>query len=165
MIEQDEAYTRVIFRVFREGGEVIAFFPDLEEVRGLCSSYMHVGQHGAANYHALTSGPWPARTPTRPAMPDEYAPLAAELIIGTAGIIVPPAHQGQVIEVGYTRCATGLLRVTRDLSEPVDSDAHATVEYASDDAMVGAYQPQNEPPVADSWRILSRAELRRIMED
>lgn len=75
-----EPETRVIFRAFRDSGDVIAFFPDLDEGRrGLCLSYMHVGQHGACSYHALISGPWPARTPTRPAMPHEWADLAAEL--------------------------------------------------------------------------------------
>ncbi len=39
--------TRVVFRRFC--GEVIALFPDMDERPGLCMSYMHIGQHGAAS--------------------------------------------------------------------------------------------------------------------
>ena len=81
-----EPETRVIFRAFRDGGDVIAFFPDIEAEPGCCLSYMHTGQHGAANYHALTAGPHPSRTPTRQAMPHEWADLAAEL--GSIGYLL-----------------------------------------------------------------------------
>ncbi len=66
--------TPVVFRVWKRGGGVLALFPNLPaDVRGiLCSSYSHVGQHGAADYYRCVQS-------TRPAIPDEYGPLVAEL--------------------------------------------------------------------------------------
>ena len=50
--------TTVIFRRFpkTDGGQLIALFPyEFDDYQGLdCASYMHVGQHGAARYTALT---------------------------------------------------------------------------------------------------------------
>lgn len=53
----DTEETTVIFRRFRSGNkEVIALFPyDIQTQDYSCGSYMHVGQHGAANYQALLS--------------------------------------------------------------------------------------------------------------
>lgn len=62
--------TIVIFRMF--GGDVIALFPGIPENTGFCSSYMHVGQHGSADYRAVI------RT-SRPATPEEYNDLKKEL--------------------------------------------------------------------------------------
>ncbi len=60
--------TRVVLRRFC--GEVIALFPDIDEGRGHCMSYMHVGQHGAAS-----------RTLTRVSRPvDVSEPDAAALV-------------------------------------------------------------------------------------
>ena len=64
--------TVVVFRVWRKGGDVLALFPLEDGGRGLCMSYQHVGQHGAADY-GLCIGR------TRPATPAEYSDLAAEL--------------------------------------------------------------------------------------
>ena len=71
------ARTPCIFRVWRGkgGGDVIALFPDvaasISDPR-LCQSYMHIGQHCAADYsHVIRV--------TRPATPAEYAPLRREL--------------------------------------------------------------------------------------
>lgn len=60
---------RVIFRKFRDCGEVIAWLPDNPANPGRTDSYMHVGQHGEGNYPAKTI----------PATPAEYAPLLREL--------------------------------------------------------------------------------------
>lgn len=67
----------VVFRVYpaSQGGEVIALFPTLPAdvaKPGLCTSYMRVGQHGAADPHLVM------RT-TKPASRLQYAKLAAEL--------------------------------------------------------------------------------------
>jgi len=67
--------TIVIFRKFQacRGGDVIALFPcepGTNDPR-TCDSYMHVGQHSAAD--AALGGP------LRLATPEEYAPLKAEL--------------------------------------------------------------------------------------
>ena len=60
---------RVIFRKWKGGGSVIAFFPDQKDGPYI-GSYEHVGQHGNASYpHPQTS----------PATPAEYADLLAEL--------------------------------------------------------------------------------------
>lgn len=61
----------VIFRFWE--GEVIALFPTIPEVLGgsLIRSYMHIGQHGAASRLMTSEG--------RPATPEEYADLLAEL--------------------------------------------------------------------------------------
>lgn len=65
--------TVVIFRVFKDG-DVLALFP-YEPGTGepdSCSSYQRVGQHSSADYtHCIKA--------TRPATPEEYAPLKAEL--------------------------------------------------------------------------------------
>lgn len=65
---------RVVFRWWRDGGGVIALFPELPaDAHGhYCDSYEHVGQHGGADYHGVVRH-------TTPATPDEAAALAAEL--------------------------------------------------------------------------------------
>ena len=62
--------TKVIFRRWRDTGEIIAYFPEVEEHDGSIMSYMHVGQHGGATYP--NSG-------TAAATAEEYAPLQREL--------------------------------------------------------------------------------------
>lgn len=74
-MEQDTEVTKVIFRQFKDGKhEVIAFFPELcgGHLPNTCSSYLHVGQHGAADCQAIVRG-------TRLAHPSNYADLKAEL--------------------------------------------------------------------------------------
>lgn len=60
----------VVFRVFKDGGDVIAFFPKQVHPNGLVTSYQHVGQHSLASY---------PHDGTRAAIPVEYADLYAEL--------------------------------------------------------------------------------------
>jgi hypothetical protein len=63
--------TTVIFRKFRDG-EVIALFPyEIADHNGAVSSYMHVGQHSGADLGIIQD--------TKPASPEEYGDLAAEL--------------------------------------------------------------------------------------
>jgi len=67
--------TTVVFRRWykqEDGTGVIALFPDVDEGRGMCSSYEHMGQHGAASYTGVVSR-------TRPATATEYADLKREL--------------------------------------------------------------------------------------
>jgi len=67
--------TPVVFRKLKKDpqkGEVIALFPEERELCGLCSSYMHVGQHGSADFIGIIKNSTPAK-------PDEYAPLMKEL--------------------------------------------------------------------------------------
>lgn len=64
--------TQVVFRVFKDGGDVLALFPFEKHDSDNCMSYQHVGQHGAADYiHCISI--------TRPATPDEYKKLEQEL--------------------------------------------------------------------------------------
>lgn len=68
----------VTFRVWKSGihsGDVTALWPAISAgwARGqYCQSYAHIGQHGAADYSYVVNL-------TRPATPDEYADLLAEL--------------------------------------------------------------------------------------
>ena len=67
------AMTRTVFRKYPDG-QVIALFPDIpwSGQRGEVTSYMHLGQHGAADYcHVVAT--------TKPATEGEYGDLLAEL--------------------------------------------------------------------------------------
>jgi hypothetical protein len=72
-MEKDKEQTNVIFRKYRDG-DVIALMPEIlgDMSPATCQSYMHVGQHGAAN-------PLYVIGDTRPAAPAEYADLHKEL--------------------------------------------------------------------------------------
>jgi hypothetical protein len=63
-MERDTEPTLVVFRRWRkkDGGGIIALFPAIvADHRGHCSSYMHVGQHAAADYHGMLLKSLPAR--------------------------------------------------------------------------------------------------------
>jgi len=65
--------TPVIFRQF-PNGEIIALFPAMAGDNNpykTCGSYMHDGQHGSASADFMLY--------TRPAKPEQYADLLAEL--------------------------------------------------------------------------------------
>jgi hypothetical protein len=65
--------TLVIFRKFKDDGSIIALFPEeIADHKGNCMSYMHVGQHSAADYNGLM-------TITVPANPVEHRALRQEL--------------------------------------------------------------------------------------
>ena len=76
-MKTDSEITKVIFRTFKKGGEVIALFPELagDNQLGTCSSYQHTGQHGAASTGLVSAFP----CPTKPSTPDEIKPLKNEL--------------------------------------------------------------------------------------
>lgn len=64
--------TKVVFRKWKDG-EVIALFPDdTDPYDGTVTSYMHIGQHSAADYRYVISTTYPAREA-------EYQNLLAEL--------------------------------------------------------------------------------------
>jgi len=69
--EPPEEPTAVVFRRYPDG-EIIALFPGIKDPRRMVSSYLHVGQHGAADYGLVISQ-------TTPAKPEEYKDLAEEL--------------------------------------------------------------------------------------
>lgn len=64
----------VLFRVWRDTGDVIAVFPTLPGTYepDTCLSYEHVGQHGACRYSVIL-------TQTRPLRDGEGRELGAEL--------------------------------------------------------------------------------------
>ena len=66
--------TLVIFRKWRDGGDIIALFPaEPSDINGYyCEAYEHVGQHGGADYFGIINA-------TRPVSLEEAAPLAEEL--------------------------------------------------------------------------------------
>jgi len=70
--------TKVIFRKFKDiNKDVVALFPDEKYDRdrsghNYCWSYMHVGQHGSADYHYVVSQSILAK-------PEEYQELKKEL--------------------------------------------------------------------------------------
>jgi len=68
----DAEKTKVIFRMFGDG-QIIALFPEIaaDHIGYFCQSYMHVGQHSAANPQIVND--------TKPATPIEYAVLQDEL--------------------------------------------------------------------------------------
>lgn len=72
--EQAMKKTLVIFRRFKDNGDIIALFP--EEPHDLlgryCVSYMRVGQHAGADYPGVIRASTPAKR-------SEYASLAREL--------------------------------------------------------------------------------------
>lgn len=78
-MEKDKEKTIVIFKKFGNGpinfgnGHIIALFPELpgDSDRYTCSSYMHVGQHGAASMDLFRNLETPETW--------EYASLQAEL--------------------------------------------------------------------------------------
>lgn len=65
--------TKIVFRKWKNG-DVIALFPDdADRYDHTVTSYMHVGQHGAADYAYVIYK-------TQPAQPDEYRSLLSELL-------------------------------------------------------------------------------------
>lgn len=67
--------TNVVFRKFKDDGEIIALFPGIRwNPPGYdIASYMHIGQHGGADYGHVVSI-------SQPAKPEEYKELLAELV-------------------------------------------------------------------------------------
>lgn len=67
--------TKVIFRRYKGTSDVIALFTQTPASPNpvYCESYMHLGQHGAAD-------PQGTINLTVPAKPDEYSSLEAELL-------------------------------------------------------------------------------------
>lgn len=62
---------KVVFRKFKDG-EIIALFPSEDWSHGMITSYQHIGQYGGADPLIVYD--------TKPATPEEYAPLLVELV-------------------------------------------------------------------------------------
>ena len=66
--------TLVIFRRWRDTGDIIALFPEHpSDYQGcFCDAYEHVGQHGGADYHGVVQA-------TKPVTVDDAKDLLEEL--------------------------------------------------------------------------------------
>ena len=71
-MEMDTEETKVVYREYPDG-EIIALFPEIDWHYGRCSSFLHVGQHGEADYALVI------RKTRRPRDPAAVATLADEL--------------------------------------------------------------------------------------
>jgi hypothetical protein len=68
----EDLKTVMIFRKYKSG-EIIALMPyEIADLKGNVTSYMHVGQHCAADYNHIINQ-------TVPAKPEEYKDLLTEL--------------------------------------------------------------------------------------
>lgn len=72
-MQKDDFKTLVVFRKFKDGGDILALFPAEEyNADGGCMSYQRIGQHSGAYYsHCIAI--------TCPASPEEFALLKKEL--------------------------------------------------------------------------------------
>ncbi len=86
-----EQITRVIFRMFK--GEVIAIFPELPGTMDVytCSSYMHIGQHGACDPYGVIGV-------SKPAKEKEYVGLYQELLSIGYRLLVVAKNRYQYLE-------------------------------------------------------------------
>ena len=65
--------TEVMFRKWKNDGDIMALFPyEIDNYNGDVMNYMHMGQHGSANYYYC-------RDATVPATEYEYQELMEEL--------------------------------------------------------------------------------------
>jgi hypothetical protein len=86
-VRKRDLQTVVIFRKFKNRGDIIALFPNVPYAPQLypvttIMSYMHLGQHGAADYYHVMDI-------TVPAKPSEYDDLYKELVsIGYDNLVI-----------------------------------------------------------------------------
>ena len=74
MSDESTPVTLVIFRRWRNNGDIIALFPELPaDCQGyFCDAYEHVGQHGGADYQGVVRE-------TKPVSLEDAADLIQEL--------------------------------------------------------------------------------------
>lgn len=74
MAKRDPEEVPVLFRVWKDGGDVDAYFPTIphDDAGRFCVCYARIGQHSAADLAGCVRR-------TRPAKPEEYAALKREL--------------------------------------------------------------------------------------
>jgi hypothetical protein len=70
--EGESMKIKVNFRKYSDG-DIVALFPTIPWGRDTCTSYMHIGQHGDADYDYCLMQ-------TKPATKEEYTELYDELI-------------------------------------------------------------------------------------
>ena len=74
MSDENTPFTLVVFRRWRDNGDIIALFPELPaDYQGrYCDAYEHVGQHGGADYQGVVQA-------TKPVSLEDAADLIQEL--------------------------------------------------------------------------------------
>ena len=74
MSKEPTPITLVVFRKWKDIGDIIALFPELpSDIHGFyCDSYEHVGQHGGADFYGVVQA-------TKPATLKEAKSLTREL--------------------------------------------------------------------------------------
>lgn len=74
MSDDSTPITLVVFRRWRDNGDIIALFPELPaDCQGyFCDAYEHVGQHGGAGFHGVVQA-------TKPVSVEDAADLIQEL--------------------------------------------------------------------------------------
>ena len=92
--QANTAQAVVIFRRWKDTGEVIALFPHEKEGPAHCSSFMHIGQHGPASYNSVIKATVPASALTDQDVRD----LAKELTSDPYNYHLKP-----VLRVNYSR--------------------------------------------------------------
>lgn len=80
-MEKDTEKTIVVFRKFKDDGDIIALFPHVKWSDESISSYMHVGQHGGADYIGCLKQSVPATKEEYKALQKELESLGYDLII------------------------------------------------------------------------------------
>jgi len=95
----------VVFRRWKENGDVIALFPALPaDLYGeYCDAYEHVGQHGGADYHGVVQH-------TRPCSLNDAADLVTEL--RRIGYILQPRRRASQVHHDRRRQIASDLRNT-----------------------------------------------------
>jgi hypothetical protein len=90
---QSAPLTVVVFRRWKDTGDVLALFPYDDEGNGKCSSYQHVGQHGAANYNLVIK----ATTAARAAKSQDVRDLANELTSAPHNYHLKPLFHADIL--------------------------------------------------------------------
>lgn len=74
MLNEFLPVTQVVFRRWRDNGNIIALFPELpaDYLGRFCDAYEHIGQHSGADYYGVILA-------TKPVSPEDAALLAREL--------------------------------------------------------------------------------------
>lgn len=71
-MEKNTFKTKVVFRKYKDNGDILALFPEIDEGNYRISCYERIGQHGVADYsHCIKI--------TNPAKSEEYQSLKREL--------------------------------------------------------------------------------------
>ena len=118
MYVEAEKPERVVFRKWKDDGQIVALFPDIQaDDDGHIVSYVHVGQHGAANYQHCIGKSVPATIA-------EAAPLKKELedMVGYVLAVIQRRNRRRTAANSLTPQPHGLSLVQRPEPERKQHD-------------------------------------------